>query len=115
GLTDAGLVAVHLGGVDVAVADLERFEDAVARGFRRHLPGAEAELGNGDAVVQGDGEHGSHANAVHHAGPAEPRSTPPSLDPRHSAPEPSSPGAQSSPRISTPAACSVRYGLMALP
>lgn len=45
GLADARLVAVHLGGVDVAVADLEGGERRVLRLGRVDLVDAESELG----------------------------------------------------------------------
>ena len=54
GLADALLVAVHLRGVDVPVADLEGGGHR-RRGLRRRdLEDAEAELGDGGSVVQGD-------------------------------------------------------------
>ena len=59
-LADLELVAVQLGGVDVAVAGLERPE---GRGFRvrgRDLEGAEPELRDFDTVVERDRRHGSH-------------------------------------------------------
>ena len=43
---DLGLVAVHLGGVDVAVAHLERLLDGPLRLLGRHQEDAEAELGD---------------------------------------------------------------------
>src|SRR5690606_21329796 len=48
---DVGLVAVHLGGVETAVPGLQRRGDGVAP----HPPGAEAQPGHGDAVVEGGG------------------------------------------------------------
>ena len=53
-LADALLVLVHLRGVDVAVADLERLGDDLGGVLRRDLEDAEAELGDLGAVVQGD-------------------------------------------------------------
>ena len=53
-LADALLVAVHLCRVDVAVADLERHAHRLRRLIRVDLEDAEAELGNGAAVVEFD-------------------------------------------------------------
>src|SRR4051812_18092931 len=53
-LAHALLVAVHLGGVDVAVADLERHAHRARRLLRVDLEHAEAELGDGVAVVEFD-------------------------------------------------------------
>ena len=53
-VADALLVAVHLGGVDVAVADLERERGRLSGVRRRDLEDAEAELGDRAAVVEGD-------------------------------------------------------------
>ena len=44
---DLGLVAVHLGGVDMAVADLEGAAHRVVRVLGRDLVGAETEDGDG--------------------------------------------------------------------
>ncbi len=44
---DLGLVAVHLGGVDVAVPDLEGAANRVVRVLGRDLVGAETEHGDG--------------------------------------------------------------------
>jgi hypothetical protein len=54
-LADAALVAVHLGGVDVPVARLQRRQRRRLRCVRRDLPRAEAELGDRGAVGQGEG------------------------------------------------------------
>jgi hypothetical protein len=54
GLADLRLVAVGLGGVDVAVADLDRGQDVPGRLLRRDLEDADAELGDGDVVGEGD-------------------------------------------------------------
>ena len=51
---DALLVAVGGGGVDVAVADLERLPDDLLRIVRRNLEDAEAELRDLDPVVEGE-------------------------------------------------------------
>ena len=51
---DALLVAVHLRGVEVPVAHLERLLDHLAGSPRGHLEDAEAELGDGGAVVELD-------------------------------------------------------------
>jgi hypothetical protein len=61
---DTRLVPVHLSRVDVPVAQLEGLGDAVLRRLRRDLPRAVAELGNLDAVVEGDhgNGHAPHAN-----------------------------------------------------
>ena len=58
---DSAFVAVHLGGIDVAVAGAER---SCSRRFsigRRHLEYAEAELGNRVAVVEADRRNCAHA------------------------------------------------------
>ena len=52
--SDTLLVAVGGGGVDVAVADLERLLDDLLRVVRRDLEDTEAELWDLDAVVEGD-------------------------------------------------------------
>ena len=54
GLPDLGLVAVGGGRVDVAVAGLERLRHGRGGLLRRDLEDAEAELGDLDAVVEGD-------------------------------------------------------------
>jgi hypothetical protein len=59
-VADARLVAVHLGGVDVAVADGERALDRLWRLLRRDLEDAEAELRNRVAVVQGEIRNRGH-------------------------------------------------------
>ena len=50
GLADLGLVAVGLGGVDVAVAGLDRVGDVLDRVLGRHLEDAEPELGDRDVA-----------------------------------------------------------------
>ena len=57
GLADALLVAVHLGGVDVPVADLEGRGHGLGGLLRRDLVDAEAELRDSHAVVQVDGRY----------------------------------------------------------
>lgn len=47
-------VEVGSGGVDVAVARLQRLADGALRIRRRNLENAKADDGHGDAVVQGD-------------------------------------------------------------
>jgi hypothetical protein len=47
---DLALVAIGGGGVDVAVTDIERGADGVARLVRRRRKDAEAERGHADAV-----------------------------------------------------------------
>lgn len=47
---DLGLVAVHLGGVDVAVPDLEGLAHRVVGVLGRDLVGTESENGDGGAV-----------------------------------------------------------------
>jgi hypothetical protein len=62
-----GLVAVRGGGVDVAVAGLERLLDHLLRLLRRHLEDAEAQLRDLHAVMQGDvgdGRHAGHLDSV---------------------------------------------------
>ena len=51
---DALLVAVGGGGVDMAVAGVERLLDHLLGVLGRHLEDAEAELGDLDAVVEGE-------------------------------------------------------------
>src|SRR6201996_7979637 len=60
GVAYFGLVAVHLGGVDVPVPGLERRAHRGRRVLRRDLKDTEAELRNGLAVVQPDIRNGSH-------------------------------------------------------
>ena len=64
-LADALLVAVHLGGVDVPVAGLEGLSGDPRRVLRRDLEHAEAELGDGVAVVQGQVRNLGHTNCLH--------------------------------------------------
>jgi hypothetical protein len=52
-VADLALVAVGGGGVDVAVAGVERCADGVARLVGRRLEDAEAESGQLDPVVEG--------------------------------------------------------------
>jgi hypothetical protein len=52
---DLALVAVHGGGVDVAVADLQRRVDGRLAARPRHLPGAEADQRHGATVVERHG------------------------------------------------------------
>src|SRR6185503_12511632 len=59
-VADARLVAVHLGGVDVAVADGQRAPDRLGGVLRRDLEDAESELRNRVAVVQGEIRSGGH-------------------------------------------------------
>lgn len=59
-LADLLLVAVDLGKIEVAVANLEGLEDAGADFARGSLPGAVAELGDLVAGVEGDGLSGRH-------------------------------------------------------
>jgi len=54
-LADALLVAVHLGGVEVPVADVQRLGHRLQGVLRRHLEDAEPELRDGRAVIQGQG------------------------------------------------------------
>ena len=56
-VADLALVAVGGGGVDVAVAGVERGADGVAGLVGRRLEDAEAEGGQLDAVVEGQGVH----------------------------------------------------------
>ena len=51
-LPDAGLVAVSRGGVDMAIAGLQRRLDDVGGRAGRRLPDAEPELGNRPAVIE---------------------------------------------------------------
>ena len=59
-LTDLLLVAVHLGGVDVAVADLQRRTDCGGSLIRFDLENAEAQLRDGVAVIEGDRRDRTH-------------------------------------------------------
>ena len=61
GPPDAFLVAIDGGGVDVAVARLKGAGHGLLGLVVRHLPGAESQLGDGGAVIEGDGgnAHGS--------------------------------------------------------
>ena len=67
---DRRLVAVGGGGVDVAVAGVERLRDDLLGLLRRHLEDAEAELRDPRAVAQRDGRslssicRGAHDRAV---------------------------------------------------
>ena len=54
---DLGLVAVHLGGVDVAVPDLEGAAYRVVRVLGCDLVGAETEHGDGRARREGEGRN----------------------------------------------------------
>ena len=62
-LADAALVAVHLRGVDMPVADLEGLRDGFGGVAGRDLKDAEAELWDGVTVVEVDGRHGGRAFA----------------------------------------------------
>ena len=61
GLADLLLVAVHLGGVDVPVADLERRERGVLGLLGLDLEHPEAELRDLDTVVERDVRYDGHA------------------------------------------------------
>ena len=61
GLADPVLIAVHLRGVDVAIADLERVHHRLRRLGRRNLEHAESELRNRMPVVQRDRGYRCHA------------------------------------------------------
>lgn len=50
GGADRLFVGVHLGGIDVAIADRERALDSGAAGIALHAEGAEAEFGHADAL-----------------------------------------------------------------
>ncbi len=54
GRTDRLLVGVHLGGVDVAIAERQRAVDRRTAFIALHAEGAEAELGHADALVSSD-------------------------------------------------------------
>src|SRR3954451_14832604 len=60
-LADLLLVAVHLGGVDVSVADLEGRQCRLLGAFRLDLEDTETQLGDLDTVVQRDVWYGGHA------------------------------------------------------
>ena len=66
GLPHLGLVAVHLGGVDVPVPGLERRAHGGRRVLRLDLEDAEAELRDGLAVVQRDVRNGTHGKNSPH-------------------------------------------------
>lgn len=59
-LADLLLVGVHLGQIEVAVADLEGLVDTGANLARGGLPGAVADLGDLVAGVEGDSSSGRH-------------------------------------------------------
>jgi hypothetical protein len=59
-LADLLLVAVHLRGVDVPVAHLERRQGRVLGLLGLDLEHPEAELGDVDTVVQGDARYAGH-------------------------------------------------------
>ena len=59
-LTDLLLVAVHLGGVDVAVADLQRRTYCRGSLIRLDLEDAETQLRDGVAVIEGDWRDRAH-------------------------------------------------------
>ena len=60
-LTDARLVLVHLGGVDVPIADVQRFSDGPGGLVGLDLEDAESELRNFGAVVEFDGRYFAHS------------------------------------------------------
>jgi len=62
-LTDAFLVAVHLSGVDVPVADLHRRANGRCGLFRGNLVHPEPQLRDLMAVVQGDERDAAHGGA----------------------------------------------------
>src|SRR5580693_4954831 len=64
GLAHLGLVAVHLGGVDVPIAGFERGAHGGRRVLRLDLEDAEAELRDGLAVVQRDVRNGTHGRSL---------------------------------------------------
>ena len=72
GLTDTRLVAVHLGRVDVPVADPQRLRSGVLGQVRRDLEDAESELRDLYAVVQGDGRSIGHVVEATRAPPRAP-------------------------------------------
>src|SRR6516165_8761997 len=57
-LADLALVVVHLGGVDVAVAEAERLLDRARAGAPAQVPGAEPDRGN-LRTVRLDVHHGA--------------------------------------------------------
>ena len=75
-LAGALLVAVHLRGVDVAVARVQRHSDGPGGLGRVDLEDAEAELGDRGAVVQGDRGNGARGPTVSPRGSACPLSRP---------------------------------------
>ena len=74
-LADALLVAVHLRGVDVPVAGLERLRGDPGGVLRRDLEDAEAELRDRVAVVQGQVRNNSHTGAYTERAATIPRPT----------------------------------------
>jgi hypothetical protein len=60
-LPDTRLVLVHLGGVDVAVADLQRGLDGFGRLIRVDLEYTEAQLRDCRAVVEFDRRYVAHS------------------------------------------------------
>ena len=95
-VADALLVAVHLRGVDVAVAGLEGLLDGPCGLLRRHLEHAEAELRDRRVVVEGHGRDSAwkrscqgrqHDCATYSAGPPpRPVAWPALLDGRRASP-----------------------------
>jgi hypothetical protein len=67
-LPDLLLVAVHLRGVDVPVADLQGGPGRLGRVGGLDLEDAEAELRDLDAVVEPDGGHGCHRRSSRSVG-----------------------------------------------
>jgi hypothetical protein len=65
GGADLGLVAVHLGGVDVAVAEAEGGLDRALARRALHRPGAEAEGGHPHAVRVREGKGGVGLTIAH--------------------------------------------------
>src|SRR6202035_2647976 len=68
GLADLCLVAVHLGGVDMAVTDFQRVEGGPFSVGRINLEDTKSELRYLDPIVEGDGGNGGcrlgHAHKV---------------------------------------------------
>ena len=62
--TDAALVVVERGRVDVAVSALEGGEGGVRDDVVGHLPHAEADLRDGEAVVEREGGDRGHASSL---------------------------------------------------
>src|SRR5437762_1768153 len=62
-IADLALVAVGRGSIDEAVARSECRPDCIARLIRGRLEHAETECGHLDAVVEGDGFHGTSAKS----------------------------------------------------